>query len=125
MSHALIIDDKSIVGKAVESRLIALGFASFDHASTEAQATFVAACRPPDLVVVGDKSSDGSPFDIARDIARQCEVPILLVSSGQCEIHRDLAQGAIVDGPFPLGDIAAAVAVARGAVAADAPTVER
>lgn len=113
MAHALIIDDNRIVSRAIESRLTSLGFDSFDHTWTEAQALCVAACRPPDLVVIGDAISAGSPASAADLIAERLFAPILLVSAGQCEVRRRIPEGVTLDGPFLLSDIESAVAVAR------------
>lgn len=112
MAHALIIDDNRIVSRAIESRLTALGFNSFDHTSTEAQALLVATTRPPDLVVIGNGVGGGSPSSAARNIAEQSDAPILLVKEGQCEVRRCLPQGATLDGPFLLSDIDSAITMA-------------
>ena len=121
MAHALIIDDNRIVSRAIESRLSSLGFDSFDHTWTEAQALCVAACRPPDLVVIGDAVSAGSPASAADHIAEKSFAPILLVSAGQCEVRRRLPDGVTLDGPFLLSDIDSAVAVARRSPATPPP----
>jgi DNA-binding response OmpR family regulator len=113
MAHALIIDDNMSISRAIESRLTSLGFVSFDHTWTEAQAIEAARCRPPDLVVIGHSVACGSPGDAAQHIAAQFGAPILMVASGCCEVRRRLPEGATVDGPFLLSDIAAAVALAR------------
>jgi hypothetical protein len=113
MAHALIIDDNMIISRALEDRLISLGFNSFDHTWTEAQAIEAASCRPPDLVVIGDSIACGCPMEAARHIAARFGSPILMVASGRCEVRRRLPDGASIDGPFPLSDIGTAVAVAR------------
>lgn len=123
MAHALIIDDRRIVSRAIESCLSSLGFDSFDHTWTEAQALSVAACRPPDLVVVGDAISGDSPASIAGHIAENSDAPILLVEAGQCEVRRRIPDGVTRDGPFLLSDIDTAVAVARRSPAVRPPDV--
>jgi CheY-like chemotaxis protein len=69
MSHALIIDDNRVVGRAIQSWLAAFGFDSFDHTWTEQQALEAAAERTPDLIVVGDHVASGSPLEVAREVA--------------------------------------------------------
>jgi DNA-binding response OmpR family regulator len=113
MTHALIVDDNRMISRAIESRLSSLGFNSFDHAWTEAQALAAAACRPPDLVVIGDAISGCSPSSAAGHIAEQSHAPILLLASGRCEVRRRIPNGVTLDGPFLLGDIENAIAVAR------------
>jgi CheY-like chemotaxis protein len=113
MAHALIIGDNMIINRAIASCLISLGFSSFDHTWTEAQALSIAARRPPDLVVVNDTVACGSPLTVARHMAEQSDAPILVVNAGQCEVRRRVPEGAIFDGPFSLSDMGNAVAVAR------------
>lgn len=113
MTHALIIDDNMIISRAIEDRLVSLGFDSFDHTWTEAQAVEVALYRSPDLIVIGDSIACGSPVDAAQHIAARLGVPILMVKSDRCEVRRSLSNGTVVDGPFPLSDIDTAVAIAR------------
>lgn len=113
MTHALIIDDNMIISHAVENCLVSLGFDSFDHTWTEAQAIEAATARHPDLVIIGDSIADGSPVDAARRIVELFGAPILLVAAGRCEVRRNLPADAVLDGPFSLSDIDVAVAVAR------------
>lgn len=113
MAHALIIDDNRIISRAIEDCLTPLGFDSFDHTWTEAQAVSVAESRPPDLVVIGDAVSGGSPAGTAHHIAEKSLAPILLVRAGQCEVLRRMPDGVTLDGPFLLSDFDNVVAVAR------------
>ena len=118
MTHALIVDDNRMISRAIENRLISLGFDSFDHTWTEAQALAVAACRPPDLVVIGDAVGGCSPASAAGHIAEQSDAPILLLASGRCEVRRRIPNGVTFDGPFLLSDIESAIAIARRPAAA-------
>jgi DNA-binding response OmpR family regulator len=114
MAHALILDENMAVNRAMEDRLVSLGFNSFDHTWTEAQALAAASYRRPDIVVIGAAISSGSPIAAAEHIAERFGSPILLVSAGLCEVRRQFACGAILDGPFSLAEIEAAVEVACG-----------
>ena len=113
MSHALIIDDNMVVGRAIQSRLSAFGFDSFDHTWTEQQAREAAAQRRPDLVVVGDHVANGSPFEVAREVASASDAPILAVTADRFMFQRSVPDSATIDGPYPLNELDSALASAR------------
>lgn len=116
MSHALIIDDNMVVSRAIQSRLTAFGFDSFDHTWTEQQALEAAAQRRPDLIVVGDHVVSGSPIEVAHEVASASEAPILAVTADRFALQRCLPEGATVDGPYPLSELDSALAAACAAV---------
>lgn len=110
MSHALLIDDNMAVSRAVQARLSMAGFDSFDHARTGEQA-FEAACqRRPDLIVVGDHLANGSPLEIARELAAVSDAPVLAVTADRFQRH--LPKGASADGPYSFGNLDGALASA-------------
>jgi len=109
MSHALIIDDNRVVSRAIQSRLAAFGFDSFDHTWTEQQALEAAAQRRPDLIVVGDHVAGGSPLEVAREVAWKSDAPMLAVTTDRFVFERALPQGAAIDGPYPLSELDAAL----------------
>lgn len=113
MSHALIIDDNMIICRAIQTRLEALGFASFDHAWTERQAVAAAAARIPDLVVVGDEIAEGRSLDAAKLIAEQFAVPVLLVTGDVDRARRIAGKECLFEGPFLINQIEDAVALTR------------
>ena len=113
MSHALIIDDNMAVGRAIQNRLTAFGFDSFDHTWTEQQARHAAARRRPDLIVVGDHVAGGSPIAVAREVASISEAPILAVTADRCSLQRALPAGATVEGPYPLSNLETALQSAQ------------
>lgn len=115
MCHALIIDDNMIVSRAIENRLIELGFSSFDHAWTERQAVEAAACRSPDLVVIGDAVEDGCALKAASSIVKQRAVPVLMITADPARARSRLPRDAPFDGPFLLNEIETAVALACAA----------
>lgn len=112
MCHALILEENMIISRAIEDRLVSLGYDSFDHAWTEDQALEAAELRPPDLVVVGDSIVGGSPLDAAQRISNGWGAPILLITAGRCRIERQLPKGATLSRPFPLSEFEGAVALA-------------
>ena len=109
MSHALIIDDNMVVCRAVQNRLAAFGFNSFDHTWTEQQARNAAAERRPDLIVVGDHLADGSPLAVAREVATSTDAPILAVTTDRFSLQRALPIGATIEGPYSLSELDAAL----------------
>ena len=109
MSHALIIDDNRAVGRAIQSRLAAFGFDSFDHTWTERQALEAAAQRRPDLIVVGAHVAGGSPLEVARQVAWTSDAPMLTLTTDRVVFERAIPQGAAIDGPYPLSELDAAL----------------
>lgn len=116
MSHALIIDDNKVVSRAIQNRLSAFGFDSFDHTWTEEQALAAAARRRPDLIVVGDHIARGAPIAVARELASASDAPILAVTVDRFAFQRCVPDGATVDGPYPQSCLDAALAAARAPV---------
>jgi DNA-binding response OmpR family regulator len=100
------------VGRAMQSRLAAFGFDSFDHIWTGRQAREAVERRRPDLIVVGDRLASGSPLDVAREVALASAAPILAVTANRVLLQRSLPDGASVDGPYPLVELDAALASA-------------
>ena len=113
MSHALIIDDNMVVGRAIQNRLTAFGFDSFDHTWTEQQALEAAARRQPDLIVVGDHVCGGSPLEVARELASASQAPVLAVRTDRVLVQHCLAAEAKVDGPFALSELDSALATTQ------------
>jgi two-component system, response regulator PdtaR len=113
MSHALIIDDNMIVSRAIENRLVELGFDSFDRTWTEGQAMAAAARRSPDLVVIGDTIESGCALNAARSIAMERDTPVLMVTADPGRARRRLPDDVSFGGPFLINEIENAVALAR------------
>lgn len=113
MPHALIIDDNMVVSRAIEDRLSAVGFDSFDHTWTERQALDSAAKRRPDLIVIGDHVAGGSPLEVARELSSVSEAPILAVTTDRFMFRRSIPEGARIDGPYPLNELDTTLASVR------------
>ena len=109
MCHALIIDDNMVISRAIENRLVPFGFDSFDRTWAEHQAIEAAARHAPDLIVVGDSISHGSPIELARQIALSCDAPVLMVTSGRVQVERLVPAGTRIEGPFHVTQLDAAV----------------
>jgi len=113
MCHALILDDNMIISRAIENRLLSLGFHSFDHAWTEEQAVAAAELHTPDLVVLGDSIEAGSALSAARRITTHCSVPVLLITADPYRLRQGCPKDVSLDGPFLLNEIETAVELAR------------
>ena len=109
MSHALIIEYNMLISRAVEDRLLPLGFASFDHAWTEPQAAEAARMRTPDLVVMGEIGPGDARDRLVREIVDEHAAPVVVIAEAHCTLYRNSPQGVAVSGRFPLSDIDAAV----------------
>jgi DNA-binding response OmpR family regulator len=105
MSHALIIDDNVVLSRAIRNRLERFGFDSFDYTWAEEQAMQAASERRPDLIVVGDAIVEGSPIRVAGKLASSNHVPILHVSTQSFMLHREAAEGTVMDGPYRLSEL--------------------
>lgn len=117
MQHALIISDDSALSTAMEDRLLALGFRSFERSWSEEDAVGAARQRRPDLIVVGDCLATGSAIQAAARInEEQPGIPALLATARIAAVLRELPDGVKLNGPYP--PEAAAVAVNRSRIRA-------
>lgn len=115
MGHALIISDNLAVGRAIRDRLARLGFESFDLAWSCRHAVEAASRRVPDLIVAGDTIADGQPLDLAESIARERQLPVLVVTADKVALRRSLPSGAVIEGPYALTQIDSAIGSIRAA----------
>ena len=105
MNHALIIEDNMAIGRALQDRLSAFGFDSFDLAWTEQQARRAAARHRPDLVVIGDRLGSGSPRDLASEVAATSQAPILALQTDCFMLEHTRPSGRGIEGPYPLSEL--------------------
>lgn len=112
MSHALIIDDNMAISRGIEHQLQTLGFSSFDHSWSGRQAVEAATQRRPDLIVVGESITEGSPRVVAESLARSYNAPVLAVTHDGCALQRTPARSASLEGHYCLADLERAVAAA-------------
>ncbi|MBB3953764.1 MULTISPECIES: response regulator [Novosphingobium] len=113
MHHALIIDDNMVISRAIQSRLEALGFVSFDLAWTQQQALAAAERHWPDLIVIGDDIETGCAVEAARRITDRHAVPVLMVTGDYGRARARLEKEEALVGPFLLNEIEAAVELAN------------
>ena len=114
MKHALIIERDGDVSRAIEDRLLPLGFQLFERAWTEDSAVAAVERKRPDLVVVGQQLDSGCPFNAARRICAGHNMPLLLAAPAGAAM-RALPLDARLSGPFPIGQAEQAVREAQRA----------
>lgn len=107
MKHALIIGNDDAAGRAIEDRLVAIGFRSCERAWSEDAAVSAAQWRRPDLVVIAGEAAAGSSFDAARRICALQEVPVL-VAAKPGTVGRPPADASLT-GPFALAQMTEAL----------------
>ena len=76
----LVVDDEPQIVRALRASLQGAGY-DVDVAATAADALSAAAVRPPDAVILDLVLPDGSGTDVARELRRWTEVPILVLSA--------------------------------------------
>ena len=111
MTHALIVEGSMAISRAVEARLVPLGFASFDRVWTGQQAVHAAEDHLPDLVIIGDTISGASPEQLARLICSGQGTPVVLMTAATCALYQPTPDGMAILGPFRLSEIERAVAL--------------
>lgn len=114
MNRVLIIDDNFIVSHALQTRLRQLGFETFDHAWTQEQAIAAASHHIPGLIVVGDYVDGSASIDVAKRLATEREIPVLMLTTDPHRLERYSREASQVTGPFLLNEINAAVDCALG-----------
>jgi hypothetical protein len=63
--------------------------------------------------VVGDNIADGSPLEVAEELARENGAPVLVVTAHRFMLQHRVPDGATVDGPYhltQLDDVLASIA---------------
>lgn len=109
MYHALIVNDDTIVDRAIQQRLETFKFTSFDHCPTEEQAVAAATRRLPDLLVLGNSLEIGSPMGAALRVNWRGDIPVLMIHSGRGQVFLRHPKDVRFEGPFLLNDVEVAV----------------
>lgn len=116
--HALIIEDEPLMAMHLETVLEEIGFTSFDHAATEAEAVGAAACRRPALITADYRLREGNGVDAVRAIrAAHGLVPVVFVTGSRAEVEALVPDLPVVAKPIAeaefRGRVAEALAAAR------------
>lgn len=113
MSHALIIEDEFLLAFTVEEALGQLGYASFEIATTMAEAVTAAEKRCPDLIVADHRIMDGTGTEAVMTICSDQVIPVVFVTGSEPEVRERLPDAFVVPKPMALPEFEAAVKAAR------------
>jgi two-component system, OmpR family, KDP operon response regulator KdpE len=80
MSRVLVVDDEPQILRALQTNLTGAGYV-VDTAATAADALSTAAMRPPEAVILDLVLPDGSGIEVARELRRWTQAPILVLSA--------------------------------------------
>lgn len=111
--HALVIEDDPIIAMLIEDELRDIGFRSVDLAATQDEAVDAATRKCPDLVTSDGSLLAGSGTAAARHIRRFCSVPVIFITGEPDEARECLPDAQVVEKPFSIAALHAAVARAR------------
>lgn len=113
--HALIIEDEVLVADCIEQALYPLGYRSFDIAFSAGEAVAAAGRRCPDLITADLRLVDGTGIDAVLEICADRPIPVVFVTGNGTEILSRLPEAVVVDKPFEIRGLEAAVARASAA----------
>lgn len=103
----------------LEDELRALGFASFDAATTQEEAIAAARRRCPDLITADDRLTTGSGIDAVRIICAEQSIPTVYIVGNPHELRRRLPDTIVVGKPFTANELFEAIQRAALMVATD------
>jgi two-component system response regulator RegX3 len=108
----LVVEDESAISEPLAESLVREGFDA-DVAATVAAARDSYQRRPPDLVLLDVMLPDGDGRDLAREIRRQSNVPIIMLTARGEEIDRvlglELGADDYVVKPFSMRELTARI----------------
>jgi two-component system KDP operon response regulator KdpE len=128
-ARVLVVDDEHQIVRGLKVVLRKAGFA-VEAAATKEEALDAVSVRPPDVLVLDLVLPDGSGVEVAQEIRRWSELPILVLSAvgDEREKVRALDAGAddYITKPFGSDELTARLRalLRRSAVGASAPVVE-
>lgn len=114
LSHALIIEDELLLAFTVQEALRELGYATFDIATSMAQAIEAAQAQCPDLIVADHRITDGTGTEAVQSICSDKAIPVVFVTGSGPEVRASLPDALIVAKPFAPSHLASAVSAAVG-----------
>ena len=110
--HALIIEDDELIALSIEDVLRECGFKSFDLAVSFEEAVNAAAKRCPDLITADVELRPGSGIDAVQTICSSRPIPVIFLTGRADEVRLRMSQHPVLDKPFRVDDVAAAVRLA-------------
>ena len=122
--RVLVVDDEPQFLRALQTNLRGAGY-DVATATTAEEALSVAALKPPEAIILDLLLPDGRGTDVARELRRWTDVPIILVSAVGEEAEKIAALDAGADDyvtkPFAIGELLARL---RAALRRVGPTAE-
>jgi len=105
LPHALIIEDELLLAFAVEEALSQLGYATFEIATSMAQAIEAAERQCPDLIVADHHITDGTGTEAVQAICSEKQIPVVFVTGSEAEVRAQLPDALIVAKPVTLSQL--------------------
>jgi DNA-binding response OmpR family regulator len=112
MSHALIIEDELFLAMEMEEVLEDLGYPSCDVVSSMQQAIREAGRRCPDLIIADQTIVGGSGTQAIAEICAEVPIPVVFVTASGDEVLERLPEALVVDKPFDMARLKAAIDLA-------------
>lgn len=110
--HALIIEDESMVASVIEAVLRECGFTTFDVAPSAHSAIIAAALRRPDFITSDVRLKPGCGIATVETISQGSAVPTVFITGHAANVMRRLPNTRVIDKPFSVRMLTAAVASA-------------
>jgi CheY-like chemotaxis protein len=116
--HVLIIEDEPLIAMSVEVALRDCGCASFDFATSAAEAIAAASARCPDLITADVRLAPGCGIEAVGAICGSKEIPVIFITATATEIQLRRPGSIVVHKPFDHAAIKDAFSLAMGHVGA-------
>ena len=117
--HALIIEDERAVANVIEDVLRECGFTSFDVAPSAHSAVVAAALRRPDIITSDVQLKPGCGIATVESISQAAAIPTVFITGHVPDVMRRLPNYRVIDKPFTVAALTAAVASAMLEATAD------
>lgn len=111
--HALIIEDDAMTAMMIEDELRELGYSTVDMATTELDAVEAVAKHCPDLVTVDGSLFPECGMNAVVALRSSVRVPVVLITADDTGARRDLPDAAVLEKPFSVSQLSAAIRRAR------------
>jgi DNA-binding response OmpR family regulator len=113
MSRALIIEDDWLVAFSIEEALRTLGYSVFKIVDSVKAAIEAAQKHRPDLIIADHQIADGTGTEAVLAICSDQSIPVVWVTASGPEVRKQVADAVIVDKPFHLTGLIAALSSAK------------
>ena len=108
--HALIIEDEGVVATSIEDVLRDCGFYSFDVVPSAEDAIIAASLRRPDIITSDVRLSPGCGIATVQAISQGTAIPTIFITGHGQEVERRLPNCSVIDKPFNVRMLTAAIA---------------